>query len=142
MRVDYDAGNPHSPDPSGIWTVNGDLVFVPGRDGGDVTVHGTRTDYPSLEVYQERQDGSVKEIVVDPAVTGGEHGPIANLPFHHEIPGSDPKVLDKFKAIQKFPEGDPGPGYPGTYDLPGTKAGETDNPPVVRKITPSDMPLG
>ncbi|MFB7878329.1 WXG100 family type VII secretion target [Nocardia sp. NPDC056064] len=142
VRVDYDAGNPHSPDPSGIWTVNGDLVFVPGQNGGDVTVHGTRTDYPSLEVYQERQDGSVKEIAVDPAVTGGEHGPVANLPFHHEVPGSDMKVFDKFKAIQQFPEGDPGPGYPGTYDLPGTKAGGTDNPPVVRKITPSDMPLG
>ncbi|MFD4442853.1 hypothetical protein ACFWPK_24070 [Nocardia sp. NPDC058519] len=141
VRIDYDAANPHSPDPSGVWTVNGDLVFVPGQNGGDVTVHGSRTDFPSLEVYQERQDGSVKEVAVDPAVTGGEHGPIANLPFHHEIPGTDDKVFDKFKALQQFPEGDPGPGYPGTYDLPGTKAGSVDNPPVVRKITPSDLPL-
>lgn len=146
VRVKYDAGNPHSPDPSGVWTVNGDLVFVPGSGepqapgSTGVTVHGTRTDYPSLEVYQEYENGHINEVAIDPAVTAGEHGPLANLPFHHTIPNSDPNIMDKFKYIQEYP-GDQPPGFPNIFEFPGTSVGSPDDPPVVEPITPEDRPL-
>ncbi|TLF60792.1 hypothetical protein [Nocardia cyriacigeorgica] len=146
VRVKYDAGNPHSPDPTGKWTVNGDLVFVPGHGEPEspgstgVTVHGTRTDYPSLEVYQEYQNGHINDVAIDPAVTGGEHGPLVNLPFHHTIPGSDPDIFDKFKYIQEYP-GDQPPGFPNIFEFPGTSVGDAENPPVVRTLTPADRPL-
>jgi hypothetical protein len=64
-------------------TVNGDLVFQPGPNG--VQVNGTRTDYPSLEVYQDTPDGRTQTIALDPARSGSSLGPALNLPFHHDI---------------------------------------------------------
>lgn len=146
VRINYDAANPHSPDPSGVWTVNGDLVFVPGQGepgapgSTGVTVHGTRTDYPSLEVYQTYENGHVNEVAIDPAVTAAETGALQNLPFHHPIPGSDPEILDKFKYIHEYP-GDQPPGFPPIFEFPGTAMGGVDDPPIVVPITPEDRPL-
>lgn len=91
------------------------IVFVPGSGepqasgSTGVTVHGTRTHYPSLEVYQEYENGHINVVAIDPAVTAGEHGPLANLPFHHTIPNSDPNIMDRFEYIQEYP-GDQPPG--------------------------------
>ncbi|NNH72332.1 hypothetical protein HLB23_21135 [Nocardia uniformis] len=132
VRIKYDAGNPFAPD----WTadppldtkfddhpvtVNGDLVFIPSESG--VEVHGVRTDYPSLEVYQDDPQGNTRTVVTDPAVTGRSWGPSVNLPLHHEIGLGE-------LAFRPFHE------WNNTYDVPGpakqsTPFGPTANPPRV-----------
>ncbi|QIS05123.1 hypothetical protein F5X71_24895 [Nocardia brasiliensis] len=132
VRIKYDAGNPFAPDwtanapgdtkldQHGV-TVNGDLVFKPGANG--VEVHGTRTDYPSLEVYQDDPQGNTRTVVLDPAVSGRSWGPSVNLPFHHDIGLGE-------TATRPFQE------WNSTYDVPGpdkpsTPIGPTTNPPHV-----------
>lgn len=92
VRIKYDAGNPFAPkitgDPTGPFadhtvTVNGDLVFTPGQGG--VQVNGTRTDYPSLEVYQDLPNGGTRTVLIDPAQSGRSWGPAFNLPGHHDV---------------------------------------------------------
>lgn len=148
VRVRYDAANPFAPDiarnPPGPMSehpisVNGDLVFISGQDG--VQIQGARSDYPSLEAYQDRPDGSTRTITVDPAASGRSWGPSVNLPFHHELPGTDPNIFDQFKTYQEYP-GDQPPGFPVTTDLPGTAAETPDKAPSVRTITEDDHPLG
>ncbi|MFI6869790.1 WXG100 family type VII secretion target [Nocardia sp. NPDC050406] len=140
VRVKYNAGNPFAPelaaDPPILnsdnttldtgdhkLTVNGDLVFTPGRDG--VTINGTRTDYPSLEAYQDRPDGSTRTIAVDPAVTGRSWGPAVNLPFHHDIGNPD-------NAFPKFHD------WNYDYDVPGNPKPSTPFGPVA---DPPGVPL-
>jgi hypothetical protein len=92
VRIKYDAGNPFAPgftaDPNGplashTITVNGDLVFTPGPGG--VEVNGTRTDYPSLEVYQDLPNGGTHTVLIDLARSGRSWGPLLNLPGHHDL---------------------------------------------------------
>ncbi|WP_052739862.1 DUF4226 domain-containing protein [Mycobacterium sp. UM_Kg27] len=93
VRIKYDAGNPLVPgfttDAQGPLrdnrlSVNGDLVFTPGHDG--VYIDGTRTNYPSLEVYQDLPNGSTHTVLIDPAHSGNTWlGPVTNLPIHHEV---------------------------------------------------------
>lgn len=92
VRIKYDAGNPlvpafvtdsHGPLRENRPSVNGDLVFTPGHGG--VYVDGTRTNYPSLEIYQDLPDGSTHTVLIDPARSGRSLGPALNLPAHHEI---------------------------------------------------------
>lgn len=64
-------------------TVHGDLVFTPGQGG--VQVNGTRTDYPSLEVYQDLPNGGIRTVLIDPAQSGRSWGPAFNLPGHHDV---------------------------------------------------------
>lgn len=74
------AGNPFAPgwtrDPTTMdahqVTVNGDVVFTPGANG--VTVNGTRTDYPSMEVYQDMPNGMTHTVLIDNAAAGGQQG--------------------------------------------------------------------
>ncbi|MVU81111.1 hypothetical protein GPX89_28175 [Nocardia sp. ET3-3] len=115
VRISYDAGNPLA---ETTWmpghhkvTVNGDLVFTPGTDG--VTISGTRTDYPSMEAYQDHGVGTqIRTVGIDPAASGSSLGPATNLPFHHNI-GAGPTAFDHFK------------------DLPSTEFGSVENPPAV-----------
>ncbi|OBK84807.1 DUF4226 domain-containing protein [Mycolicibacter sinensis] len=102
VRIKYDAGNPLVPglatDRNGPLndhrlSVNGDLVFTPGSGG--VHVDGTRTDYPSLEVYQDLPNGTARTVLIDPAQSGRSTGPVFNLPFHHEI-GLGSFLFDQF----------------------------------------------
>lgn len=102
VRIKYDAGNPLVPalttDPNGPLndhrlSVNGDLVFTPGPSG--LRVDGTRTDYPSLEVYQDLPNGTTRTVLIDPAQSGSSLGPMFNLPFHHEI-GLGSFTFDQF----------------------------------------------
>lgn len=92
VRIKYDAGNPFAPgftaDPNGplaghTITVNGDLVFTPGPEG--VQLNGTRTNYPSLEAYQDFPSGSTRTLLIDPAQSGSSLGPALNLFRHHDI---------------------------------------------------------
>lgn len=92
VRIQYEAANPFAPDigknppwplDDNPWTVNGDLVFTPTQDG--VRVDGTRSIYPSMEVYQDLPNGSSHTVLIDPAVTGNSTGPLLNLPRHHDI---------------------------------------------------------
>ncbi|WP_052957015.1 DUF4226 domain-containing protein [Mycolicibacter heraklionensis] len=92
VRIKYDAGNPlvpgfttdvHGPLGNHRLSVNGDLVFTPAAGG--VHVDGTRTDYPSLEVYQDLPNGTTRTVLIDPAQSGSSVGPALNLPFHHEV---------------------------------------------------------
>lgn len=78
---------------------------------------------------------------MDPAASGRSWGPGVNLPFHHELPGTDPNIFDQFRTYQEYP-GDQPPGFPVTTDLPGTAAGTPDKVPSVRTITEDDHPLG
>ena len=129
VRIKYDSANPFAPgitrDPNGpmqghLETVNGDLVFTPGANG--VTINGTRTDYPSMEVYQDMPDGSSHTVLIDPAAHGGQQGPMTNLPFHHDVGIGG-------KAFAPFDTGGWNPKYDVPTPLPGTAFGSVDNPP-------------
>ncbi|WP_082981108.1 DUF4226 domain-containing protein [Mycolicibacter heraklionensis] len=109
VRIKYDAGNPFAPgaltDAHGLFgnhrlSVNGDLVFTPGPGG--VHVDGTRTDYPSLEVYQDLPNGTTRTVLIDPAQSGSSVGPALNLPFHHEV-GVGGKAFMPFDATEFVP---------------------------------------
>lgn len=131
VRVKYDAGNPFAPgfatDPKGILadhqvTVNGDLVFTPGPDG--VQVNGTRTNYPSMEVYQDLPNGSTRTVLVDPAFSGSSLGPALNLPRHHDV-GLGGSVFAPFDT------GGWNPKYDVRAPLPATPFGPVTSPPSV-----------
>lgn len=135
VRIKYDAGNPFAPkitgDPTGPFadhtvTVNGDLVFTPGPGG--VQVNGTRTDYPSLEVYQDLPNGGTRTALIDPAQSGRSWGPALNLPGHHDVGPLGGKSFAPF---------DTG-GWNTKYDVPAPLPA-TDFGPVTD--TPSVPPL-
>jgi hypothetical protein len=131
VRIKYDAGNPFAPgistNPNGLfedhtWTVNGDLVFTPGSDG--VHVDGTRTDYPSLEVYQDLPNGSTRTVLIDPAQSGNSNvGPLFNLPFHHDV-GVGGKAFGPFDRADGW-----NPRYDVRVPLPATDFGPATTPP-------------
>lgn len=132
VRIKYDAGNPFAPgisaDPKGplidhTVTVNGDLVFTPGPGG--VEVNGTRTNYPSLEVYQDRPDGTTQTVLIDPARSGSSDGPLLNLPRHHDVGPLGGK------AFAPFDSGGWNPKYDVRTPLPPTQFGPVTDPPSV-----------
>ncbi|WP_286135171.1 DUF4226 domain-containing protein, partial [Mycobacterium sp. UM_Kg1] len=129
VRIKYDAGNPFAPgaltDKHGLFgdhrlSVNGDLVFTPGPGG--VHVDGTRSDYPSLEVYQDLPGGA-RTVLIDPAQSGRSHGPMLNLPFHHDVGVGG-------KAFAPFDHGGSwNPRYDVRTPIPATDFGPTTAPP-------------
>lgn len=132
VRIRYDAGNPFAPgitaDPNGPFaghtvTVNGDLVFTPNPEG--VQVNGTRTDYPSLEIYQDLPDGSSRTVLIDPAQSGRSWGPALNLPGHHDVGPLGGK------AFAPFDIGGWNPKYDVPTSLPPTEFGPVTNAPSV-----------
>jgi hypothetical protein len=140
VRIQYDAGNPFVPDllanpPSPMDgqapTVNGDLVFTP-TDGG-IRVDGTRTDYPSLEVYQDMPTGSTRTALIDAAESGSSLGPAMNLPFHHDV-GRGGSAFEPFNF---------GGGWNPQYDVRMPLA-PTEFGPVssVPSIPPRPLPAG
>ncbi|MEV6071010.1 hypothetical protein AB0L82_31070 [Nocardia sp. NPDC052001] len=137
VRVQYDAANPFAPgvakDHSVLGdhtiTVNGDLVFTPGANG--VQVNGTRTDYPSLEVYQDRPNGQTSTLAIDSAVTGRSWGPAVNLPFHHDI-GSGAKAFSDFYDWNPVSD-------TKTAVRPSVQLGPTTAPPYVPVPVPKGM---
>jgi hypothetical protein len=138
VRIKYDAGNPFAPsitaDPNGPFaghtvTVNGDLVFTPGSGG--VQVNGTRTDYPSLEVYQDLPGGGTRTVLIDPAQSGSSTGPGLNLPFHHDV-----GTLGG-KAFAPFDTG----GWNPKYDVP-TPLPPTDFGPITSAPSVPPLPTG
>ncbi|WP_067966967.1 DUF4226 domain-containing protein [Mycolicibacter icosiumassiliensis] len=141
VRIKYDAGNPLAPsattDPRGPFgnhrlSVNGDLVFTPGPGG--VHVDGTRTDYPSLEVYQDLPGGSTRTVLLDPAQSGSINGPMLNLPFHHDL-GIGGKAFAPFDHAGSW-----NPRFDVRTPLPVIDFGPTTAPPSVP--TPSGKPGG
>lgn len=142
VRIKYDAGNPFAPgisaDPKGplmnhTVTVNGDLVFAPGPEG--VQVNGTRSNYPSLEVYQDRPDGTTHTVLIDPARSGSSDGPLLNLPRHHDVGPLGGK------AFAPFDTGRWNPKYDVPTPLPATDFGPvTDIPSVPPLPTGSAVP--
>lgn len=142
VRIKYDAGNPFAPgitsDPNGPFadhtvTVNGDLVFTPGQGG--VQINGTRTDYPSLEVYQDLPNGATHTVLIDPAQSGRSWGPAFNLPGHHDVGPLGGK------AFAPFDTGGWSPKYDVPAPLPPTDFGPlTDIPSVPPLPTGSAVP--
>ncbi|BCO33848.1 hypothetical protein [Mycobacterium heckeshornense] len=129
VRIKYDAGNPFAPgfsrnppEPFHPWTVNGDLVFTPGPQG--VHVDGTRTDYPSMEVYQDLPNGSTHTVLIDPAQVGDSGGPALNLPRHHDVGIGG-------RAFEPFDRGTWNPRYDIRVPLPATDFGPVSSPPSV-----------
>jgi hypothetical protein len=128
VRIKYDAGNPFAPirNLPGLedhpWTVNGDLVFTPGPGGAHVD--GTRTDYPSMEVYQDLPHGSTRTVLVDPAQSGDALGPFLNLTGHHDVGIGG-------RAFEPFDKGGWNPRYDVRVPLPSTDFGSVANPPSV-----------
>lgn len=139
VRIQYEAANPFAPDiaqnppwPMGDnpWTVNGDLVFTPTADG--VRIDGTRTDYPSMELYQDFPDGSSRTVLIDPAIAGNSTGPMVNLPRHHEIGVGG-------SAFAPFDTGAWNPEYDVRVPLPSTELGPSSHPP---STSPVSLPPG
>lgn len=134
VRIKYEAANPFAPDiakdppwpmANNPWTVNGDLVFTPGADG--VRVDGTRTDYPSMEVYQDFPDGPSRTVLIEPATAGNSSGPMVNLPQHHDVgSGGD--------AFAPFDTGGWNPDFDVRVPLPWTEFGSTADLPLVPSI--------
>ena len=131
VRIKYEAANPFAPGiarnppwplADNPWTVNGDLVFTPTADG--VHVDGTRTNYPSMEVYQDKPNGSTHTVLIDPAVAGNSTGPMVNLPEHHDVGIGG-------RAFTPFDTGAWNPKYDVQIPLPATEAGPAANPPAV-----------
>lgn len=131
VRIKYEAANPFAPDiaqnppwplEDNPWTVNGDLVFTPSSDG--VRVDGTRTNYPSMEVYQDFPDGSSRTVLIDPAIAGNSTGPMVNLPQHHD-------VGEGGIAFAPFDSGGWNPDFDVRVPLPSTEFGPTTSPPSV-----------
>ncbi|ASL18105.1 putative alpha/beta hydrolase [Mycobacterium intracellulare] len=132
VRIKYDAGNPFAPgisaDPKGplmdhTVTVNGDLVFTPGPGG--VEVNGTRSNYPSLEVYQDRPGGTTQTVLIDPARSGSSDGPLLNLPRHHDVGPLGGE------AFAPFDSGGWNPKYDVLTALPPTEFGPVTGAPSV-----------
>lgn len=139
VRIQYDAGNPFAPgvatDPpwpmeNNAVSVNGDLVFTPTADG--VRVDGTRTNYPSMEIYQDLPSGSTRTVVIDPAAAGSSAGPGMNLWRHHEL-GMGGSAFEPFDTVGWNPQ------YDVRVPLPPTEFGTVANPP---SIPPSRVPAG
>jgi hypothetical protein len=137
VRIKYDAGNPFAPsitaDPNGplaghTITVNGDLVFTPGPGG--VQINGTRTNYPSLEAYQDLPGGT-RTILIDPAQSARSAGPALNLPRHHDVGPLGGK------AFAPFDSG----GWNLQYDVP-TPLPPTDFGPVTSAPSVPPVPTG
>lgn len=133
VRIKYDAGNPlvpgftsdvHGPFGDHRWSVNGDLVFTPGPGG--VHLDGTRTDYPSLEVYQDLPNGSTRTVLIDPAQSGRSTGPLLNLPFHHDV-GIGGKAFAPFDHGGSW-----NPRFDVRTPLPVTDFGPATSSPSVR----------
>lgn len=131
VRIKFDAANPFAPEiaqnppwplSDNPWTVNGDLVFTPSADG--VHVDGTRTNYPSMEVYQDLPDGSTRTVLIDPAIAGNSTGPMVNLPEHHDVGIGG-------RAFAPFDTGAWNPKYDVQIPLPSTEAGPVTSPPIV-----------
>jgi hypothetical protein len=136
VRIKYDAGNPFAPgitsDPNGPFadhtvTVNGDLVFTPGQGG--IQVNGTRTDYPSLEVYQDLPDGGTRTVMIDPAQSGRSWGPAFNLPGHHDVGPLGGR------AFAPFDTGGWNPKYEVPAPLPATDFGPVTEIPSVPPLS-------
>lgn len=137
VRIRYEAANPFAPgiaqDPpwplsDNPWTVNGDLVFTPTSEG--IRVDGTRTDYPSMEVYQDRPGATTRTVLIDPAVAGNSTGPMVNLPSHHDVgAGGD--------AFAPFDTGGWNPDYDVRIPLPSTTTGPASDAPSVPAIPTS-----
>lgn len=134
VRIQYDAANPFAPDiakdppwplQDNAWTVNGDLVFSPTGEG--VRVDGTRTNYPSVEVYQDFPDGSSRTVLIDAAVAGNSTGPMVNLPQHHDVGAGG-------SAFAPFDSGGWNPDFDVRIPLPSTEFGPTTSPPSVPSI--------
>ncbi|MEE3751841.1 hypothetical protein [Mycobacterium intracellulare] len=135
VRIKYDAGNPFAPnitaDPNGPFvdhtvTVNGDLVFTPGPGG--VQINGTRTDYPSLEAYQDLPGGGTRTLLIDPAQSGRSWGPALNLPGHHDVGPMGGK------AFAPFDTGGWNPKYDVPAPQPSTEFGPVTDLPSVPPV--------
>ncbi|WP_084514409.1 hypothetical protein [Nocardia acidivorans] len=111
VLVRYDATNPFAPGaPVGPeisgHTVNGELVLAPtsGNPGTSrITAGGLIGDYPSVEIYQDNSAGKGRPVLIDAADSGSQWGPLANLPFHHEV-GGGTAMFDPFKADFSQPD--------------------------------------
>lgn len=112
VRIQYDAKNAFAPPGSDLTghVVQGDIVVSPGLSGQPATVDGVVGDYPSLEVYQNMPDGTVRTLAQDAADSGNSLGPLTELPFSHEI-GNGPAALEPFESYA--PQLPGGPRYPG-----------------------------
>ncbi|MET8871812.1 hypothetical protein [Nocardia sp. NPDC004604] len=65
-------------------------MFSPSTDG-------EITDYPSIEIYQDNSAGNSRPVLIDPANSGSQWGPLANLPSFHEV-GGGKAMFEPFKA--------------------------------------------
>ena len=138
VRIKYDAGNPFAPsittDPNGplaghTITVNGDLVFTPGPEG--VQVNGTRTNYPSLEAYQDFAGGSTRTLLIDPAQSARSLGPATNLFRHHDVGPLGGRAFAPFDTR----------AWNLQYDIP-TPLPPTEFGPVARPPSVPPLPSG
>jgi len=77
---------------------------------------------PSMEVYQAMPDKTTRTVLIDNAASGGQRGPMTNLPFHHDVGSGG-------KAFAPFETGGWNPRYDVPTPLPGTSFGPADKPP-------------
>ncbi|EFV12970.1 hypothetical protein [Segniliparus rugosus] len=141
VRVHYDATNPLAPPGShmGGLSVNGDITLTPTENG--VQIDGRVGDYPSMEVYQDRQGTTTT--AYDYQATGSEFGPMANLRPHHDVGAGDPGPLQETQPGYQQWDGPGIPSHTTQVNVPGQEMTlgpeNADNPPHVDPVAPSSQ---
>lgn len=130
VRLGFEAANPLAPitgEP--VHKVTGDLAVIP--DNGRMLLGGVRSNYPEFEAYHHQPDGSVTQLITDPAASPlglDQLGPIVALPFDHDV--GDSRLLDQFEKPSAV-------RFAGDSTRPGAVVlGEESDDVVISPIAP------
>ncbi|ADG96582.1 conserved hypothetical protein [Segniliparus rotundus DSM 44985] len=141
VRIHYDATNPLAPffsHAAGL-SVNGEITLTPTANG--VHIDGQVGDYPSMEVYQDRNGTTTTAYAYQ--ATGSEFGPMENLPKSHPVGNGPTGSIQEYQPGLQWD----GPGIPSNRpqvpvpDESMTLAPEDgDSPPQLNPVAPQQPP--
>lgn len=139
LMISYRAADPFEPGPvKPLVNVNGTMNIVP-TEGGNITVGGDITPYPSTEGYQFKPDGTVTQLF-NQQVTTNQLGPLT-LPLGHNHVGASLPDLPR-PWTTPLPPGLPAgtPQLIPTGPLPMTDPGPATHPPLIQTVPVSPPP--
>lgn len=134
VRVAYEAVNPFAPlrgEP--FHKVHGEVAVSSYGDG--FRVGGVVGEYPSLEIYHHRNDGSVEPLVIEEAEDRSETGPLWGLPRRNTV--GDSAALEPFVDTAR-PRVSPHEGAIAEPSYPGeTRLGPVEDGVRVPTVEPA-----